>query len=267
MTSPPLRNPLELYKILPRTNCSQCLLPSCLAFAAAVVAGSKKLGDCPGLAREPGAPLAGGPPASGGPELLQAAFLDKLQAQIAGVDFAAVAPLIGATLQEGQLVLNSLGKDFRVDQKGNLVSTCHIIPWVKAPLLSYITNPTHGEPTGQWISFRELKGGIDWQGLFTSRCETPLRQLADANPHLLTDLIELFMGRAVAWYQADIALILHPLPKIPILICYQAPEGGLPSTLTIFFDQCCGVNLHLKALFTLCSGLVQMFTKIAEHHR
>jgi len=43
----PEKNPLKLYKLLPGTNCGQCFLPSCLAFSAAVVSGSKKLTDCP----------------------------------------------------------------------------------------------------------------------------------------------------------------------------------------------------------------------------
>ncbi|MFP7753414.1 (Fe-S)-binding protein [Thermodesulfobacteriota bacterium B35] len=41
--------PLEIYNRLERSNCGRCLLPSCLAFAAAVVAGTKKPSDCPFL--------------------------------------------------------------------------------------------------------------------------------------------------------------------------------------------------------------------------
>ena len=141
----------------------------------------------------------------------QPLFLRRLEEKIGLVDFEVVAPLIGAIYKNKSLVINSLGKDFIVDKRGNVTSECHIIPWVRAPLLSYITNETHGDVTGKWISFREIKGGIDWQPLFTSRCETPLKTLADDNPDLLRDLIDLFMGEAVDWYQSDIALILYPL--------------------------------------------------------
>lgn len=259
--------PLAIYKILPQDNCGKCQLPSCLAFAAAVAAGRKKLRDCPAMASGNVDTMAAGRPRPTEQEVNQAEFIDRLQQKMARIDLSVVAPRIGAILRGDSLVVNLLGKDFVVDRHGNLASECHIIPWVQAPLLSYITNRTHGDITGRWISFREIKGGIEWQGLFTSRCETPLRKLADDNPGLLQDIIDLFMGQAIPWYQADIALILHPLPKIPILICYQAPEEDLQSLLTIFFDECCGINLHIKALFTLCSGLVQMFTKVAEHHR
>jgi hypothetical protein len=258
--------PLEIYKLLPRTNCGKCFLPSCLAFAAAVSKGEKKLAECHDLAPEFRTGQASGQPAPAERDVEQAEFMAKLRARMADLDLAAVAPKIGAGLRNDQLVVNSLGKDFVVDRRGNVSSECHIIPWVEAPLLSYITNKNHAPVSGSWISFREIKGGIDWQNLFTSRCETPLRRLADANPDLLGDIIDLFRGQTIDWYQADIALILHPLPHFPILICYQAPEEDLESVLNIFFDQCCAVNLQIKSVFTLCSGLVRMFSKISHHH-
>ena len=250
--------PLDVYKILPQTNC--------LAFAAAIVAGSKKLRDCPDLSSESIAEFSAKYDSSGSMDLDQAEFINKLQQKMASSNLKTIAPLIGATVQDEKIIINSMGKDFVFDRQGNMTSECHIIPWVQAPLLSYITYKTHADVTGKWISFREIKGGIEWQGLFTSRCEEPLRKLADANPDLLNDLIDLFMGKEIDWYEADIALILYPMPKIPILICYQAPEDDLESKLTILFDECCSTNLHIKSIFTLSSGLVQMFTKIAEHH-
>lgn len=258
---------LEIYKILPQTNCSKCLLPSCLAFAAAVFAGRKKLKDCPDLTPDVIAKFSAKFQKSDDMKFNQAEFIDKLQKIMATLNLEEVAPLIGARVKDDTIIINSLGKDFIFDRKGNMTSECHIIPWVQAPALSYITYKTHVDITGKWISFRELKGGIEWNALFVSRCENPLRKLADDNPDLLNDLIDLFMGQTIDWYEADIAIMLHPLPKIPILICYQEPEDDLDSKLTIFFDECCSSNLHIKSIFTLCSGLVQMFTKIAEHHQ
>jgi hypothetical protein len=263
----PTLTPLEIYKLLPRSNCGKCRLPSCLAFAAALAAGTQGPADCPDLDPAAAARLGGGRPRREEREEEQAEFMEKLRHKMGQIDPAAAAPRIGASLRDRKLLIRSLGKDFSVDARGMVSSECHIIPWVEAPLLSYITHQTHTGITGRWLSFREFQGGIDWQGLFTSRCETPLRLLADAHPELLGDIIDLFQGRTIDWYQADIALVLHPLPHVPILICYQAPEDDLESVLNIFFDECCGVNLHIKSIFTLCSGLVQMFTKIAEHHR
>ncbi len=265
MSAKPL-TPLKIYKVLAQDNCGRCGLPACFAFAAAVVAGRKKFSDCPRLDEQTIAVLRGSLQTRAEMEPDQAEFIDRLEEKVGRLDLAAVASIIGADFIGTHLVINSLGKDFLVDQQGKMSSDCHIIPWVKAPLLSYITNPKHQDITGTWISFRELQGGMEWQNLFTSRCEKVLREIADDHPALFGDLIDLFMGREAHGFEADISLILHPLPHFPLLICYQAPDEDLESELTLFFDSCCGVNLHIKSIFTLCSGLVQMFARIAEIH-
>ena len=259
--------PLDVYKILPQTNCGKCLLPSCLAFSAAVVAGSRKITECPDIDQVAIEAFNARYQRQEPKDMLQAEFIDKLQHKMAAIDLDTVAPLIGASVKTETIIIPALGKNFVLDRQGRMTSECHTIPWFLAPLLSYVTHETHADITGQWISFRDIRGGIEWQGLFNRRCEEPLRQLADDNPGLLNDLIILFNGKPVDWYDADIALILYPLPKIPILICYQSPEDDLQSKLTILFDSCCSTNLHIKSIFTLCSGLVHMFAKIAEHHR
>jgi CO dehydrogenase/acetyl-CoA synthase gamma subunit (corrinoid Fe-S protein) len=41
--------PIDLYKMLPKTNCGDCGQPSCLAFATQVVGYGHELRDCPHL--------------------------------------------------------------------------------------------------------------------------------------------------------------------------------------------------------------------------
>ncbi len=258
--------PLAVYRYLPGTNCGRCQLPTCLAFAAALLSGTKTIPDCPVMPEDSRARLQGLLPGRQHREPEQALFFDRLEEKIRQVNFARIASVIGAKHENGQLVISSLGKDFHVDQAGQVRSECHIIPWVRAPLLSYITNRTHEDITGTWITFRELRGGIDWQELFTSRCERPLRLIADSHPDLFSDIIDLFMGKQLAGFQADIAFVLHPLPHFPILITYQGAEEELGSELKIFFDACCATNLHIKSTYTLCAGLVTMFARIAEMH-
>jgi hypothetical protein len=67
-------------------------------------------------------------------------------------------------------------------------------------------------------------------------------------------------------YQSDISLVLHPLPKLPMLICYWKPEDGMASDLNIFFDANAEMNLPIESIYTLGVGLVVMFEKIALRH-
>jgi CO dehydrogenase/acetyl-CoA synthase gamma subunit (corrinoid Fe-S protein) len=47
-----LNNPVEILKLLNKSNCRECHEATCLAFAAAVFKGRKRLQDCPHLDKE-----------------------------------------------------------------------------------------------------------------------------------------------------------------------------------------------------------------------
>ena len=149
----------EIYRKLPQTNCAKCLLPSCLAFAAALIAGRKKVRDCPDLMPEIAVELTANFSPPDPMEIEQAQFIDKLQKKMAAIDFKTVAPLIGGRVKNDRININSLGKDFIFDHRGNMESECHHISWVQVPILSYITYKTYADITGSWISFREIREG------------------------------------------------------------------------------------------------------------
>ncbi len=44
--------PLDIFKLLPRDNCGQCVQGTCMAFAAAVANGEADADDCPALTEE-----------------------------------------------------------------------------------------------------------------------------------------------------------------------------------------------------------------------
>jgi hypothetical protein len=126
MTTKPV-TPIEIYRILEKSNCGRCQLPSCLAFAAAVVAGRKKLIDCPRLDQAAREQLAGNLKTRAELAPDQAAFIDRLEEKVNRLDLARLAPLVGGVYRDDRLVINSMGKDFLIDQQGQLFSECLII--------------------------------------------------------------------------------------------------------------------------------------------
>lgn len=40
---------LDLYKLLPRTNCARCGFATCVAFALRLASGTAQVGECPPL--------------------------------------------------------------------------------------------------------------------------------------------------------------------------------------------------------------------------
>ena len=160
-----------------------------------------------------------------------------------------------------------MGKDFSVDRQGNLYADIHVNPWVAMPFLSYVLHGEGVAPSGNWVSFRELKEGAERYPLFRKRCEEAMKRVADSYPDLFDDLVHIFSGRKVAEeFESDISVVLHPLPKVPIMICYWLPEDGLASSLNLYFDQTADENLDIGSIFSLGAGLSQMFANLARRH-
>ncbi|HWQ41420.1 MAG TPA: (Fe-S)-binding protein, partial [Desulfosporosinus sp.] len=133
-----LDNPLEIYKLLPKSNCKQCGVATCLAFAAAVIKGEKRLDQCPHMESSLIEELNGKIIKQSTPEDLLKQVLKPLKQEILTIDFATSLERLGATLSGDKLTIKCLGKDFMVDPTGNVTSDCHINEWVTVPLLNYI---------------------------------------------------------------------------------------------------------------------------------
>lgn len=263
-----LNNPLEIVKILPQTNCRDCNVPTCLAFAVAVKQGQKQLSQCPHL----------------GDDILsqfrveadqknqgEEDFLAKLNERRAMVkeieDLLDRAEKIGAEVKDGRLSIKVLGKEFLLNKDAEMVSQCHMNLWVQRPILDYAVFCQGVEPTGKWVAMRDLgKDGAEWASFFSKRCEEPLKKVADNYTDLFEDMVQIFNGARAQEFDSDIAVVLHPLPKVPVLICYWKDDGEMGSQLNLFFDETAHKNLPVDCIFTLFTGMMVMFEKIAQTH-
>jgi hypothetical protein len=264
---PQLNNVVDILRLVDKSNCKDCGEPTCLAFAAALLQGRRKLHECTHLEKDVLERFEGKieKRKSIGQDMVAA--VEQLKKRIAAVDLSSAAERVGGRFSDGKLALKIFGKDFSVDSEGNLSSDIHVNPWVAIPVLNYVLYSRGLPPSGNWTPFRELKGGKEWSGLFGQQCEKPLKKVADGYTGLFEDMLTIFNGKQVEkHYASDISLVLHPLPKIPILICYWRPDDGLESDLTLFFDSTAQENLPIESIYALGTGLVRMFEKIAQHH-
>jgi hypothetical protein len=264
---PQPKNAMEIFQLLDKSNCRECGEKTCLAFAGAVFTGHKKLAQCPRLDQEAMVQFGGeitnrNATVQDGDEAMQ-----KLQREVAKLDLAAAARRIGAGFTGGRLTLKVLGKNFSLDTIGNLHADIHINPWVAIPFFSYVLYGKGLPASGNWASFRELKDGKERYPLFQKRCEAPMKKVADTYTDLFDDLVHIFSGKQVArQFESDISVVLHPLPRVPMMICYWMPDEGLGSSLNLFFDKSVDDNLDIGSVFTLGVGLAQMFAKLALRH-
>jgi hypothetical protein len=264
---PQIKNTMDVFKLLEKSNCRLCEETTCLAFAAAVFKGARQLAECPRLDPAIAARYGNGGEAPRTLEHDGEAAMRNMQAEIATVDLTEAAERLGGRYANGKLTLRILGKEFSIDQQGRFLTDIHVHSWIAGPVLTYILTGEGQTPSGNWVPLRELRGGRDWHLFFAQRCEKPMKAVADAYTDLFEDMVHLFNGRLVEQhFDADIGVVLHPLPKLPLLVCYWKPEEGMPSDLNLFFDDTAEANLRIEAIYTLGAGLSLMFEKIAQRH-
>jgi hypothetical protein len=258
---------MDVFKLLEKSNCRKCNQKTCLAFAAAVFDGSRPLSDCPQLDPELARSYTAvsRKPAGNDPDLERQ--LADLPSDLQKIDFEETARRIGAVADGNRLVLKIMGKDFAVDSQGAISTDIHVNPWVAGPIFNYILHCKGKPVNNQWVALRELPSGRDWYRLFGQRCEKPMKKVADTYPELFTDLVELFNGQPPAnSYPSDVAVVLRPLPLVPLLICYWHPEDGMESNLNLFFDASAEDNLGIEGIYALGTGITRMFERLALRH-
>ena len=260
-------NVMEVFYLLDKSNCRKCGDKTCMSFAASVFMGTKQLSLCPVLSQEVIARY-------GIQEKIQRGAVDdfnqrvvKLKTGLRSMDFATRAEAIGADYEQGKLSLKIMGKRLSIDMDGNVSTDIHVNPWVLVSALSYI-NYCKGIPlSSNWVPLRELPSGQDWYRLFGQQCEKVLKKTADGYSDLFADVVDIFSGKQIAdQFQSDIAVILSPLPLVPMLICYWKPEEGMDSALNLFFDATAEDNIGIDGLYTLGTGIAKMFEQMALQH-
>jgi hypothetical protein len=262
-----LDNPVEILKLLDKSNCGECGEKTCVAFAAAVFQGRRDPGECPRLEPEIVESVMAENQKVKGIENGRQEALEILKKKVALTNLPSVAEKIGGRFSHGRLTARMLGKNFSVDTAGNLHSEIHINQWVAAPFLDYVIRGKSISPTGKWVSFRELKNGRAQYPLFRKRCEEPMKKLADGSTELFDYMVHVFDGKQVErLFQSDVSVVLHFLPKVPVMVCYWSPEDGMASSLNVFFDETADQNLSIGSLFSLGAGFAQMIQKVSLRH-
>jgi hypothetical protein len=261
-------NAMEVFKLLEKTNCRKCNKPTCLAFAAAVFLGQAALSDCP-FVDETTLKTYGGKQEKheSKSELAYLETMKQLKEKIKQTDLASRADLLGGKFSNGRLTLKIFGKDFSVDTTGEISTDIHVNHWIAPPVFNYILSGKGLALTQIWVPFRELETAQDWSRFFEHQCVNRFKKIADANPSFFENIIELFNGKPVEnHYDAEISLIIKPLPLLPILVCYNPPEEGFDSDFNLFFDTTADKNLPIENIYTMTTGLANMFEKLAITH-
>ncbi len=261
------KSAMEIFSVLDKSNCKKCGEKTCLAFAGAVYLGSRRIDECPNLDEVTIAGFSDDTAVDKSLEEAQDQYVTSMLREVTRLDFEQVAKRINAQLEGKILSVPILGKKIGIQQDGTFSTDLHIIPWVISPLLDYVLHCKGLPVSGDWISFREIKGGKEKYALFKKRGEEVLKYLADNYTDFFDDIVHMFNGKTVEKrFESDVSVVLYPFPLVPIMLCYWKPEEDLESSLNLFFDKTINDNLGIDSTYSLGAGFARMVEKLAEHH-
>ena len=154
-----MKTAVEIYKLLPKTNCGTCGMPTCFGFATKVGAHMASISACPNLSNDAKAALAGELEDKGqsrGTVYEQA--LISLRPRIAALDFEKIAARLGADLIDPDTMeLNFLGDKFRVTRERIFdENDKEPSPFISILIYNHLSMPNPPALAGEWITFSSI---------------------------------------------------------------------------------------------------------------
>lgn len=246
-------NPIELYKKLPKKNCGQCKQKNCMPFALAVLKGEGDLTDCPYLTDKEISEITSTLKRSDWKEEL----ILNLKEEVKRLNFSKIADGIGARLEEESLIIDCIGRRFKINKEGEISTHGTITPWIKILLLHYIRLSGKGDLSGKFVSYDKLRSGLVKASSFQRDCEEPLKELLEKDFKRIEQAFKRFGAKKRDDFPTDYAWELFLLPKIPVIILFWPKDEEFDSKLKILFDSTADRFLDAESIIFLVEGLVK----------
>ena len=258
---------LDVFKILPQTNCGDCGESTCLAFATQVIKEGEDLDKCPYLPEERGSVAAAVKAQQsqgvGRRRETIAIALEAVQEKVAPLNFAALAEGLGASYgqENGQpyLLFPFFGQPLRIFKDQVLYPPgVHSNPWDAIFLYNYVASQGNKPLAGEWITYQSLPNSV-------SKVKTLERLQREVEARFSQQLAELRERAALLSAEpaslgedADFSAVFWPLPRVPVALLFwdADPEEDFPAQARFLFDATVSEYLDLESLLFLVEGLI-----------
>ncbi|MDH4321859.1 MAG: DUF3786 domain-containing protein [Desulfobulbaceae bacterium] len=262
-------HPFDILKRTPKTNCSQCGHPTCLAFAAAVAKTGEDARRCPFInldGLEIVAPQAA--TLEEIPRKQDLALIEHLKEKTAALDLNAIAAPLGATANsEGILLFRYLGRQVHFSKKEIRLDGEQLVdPRDQILLYNYVFSSGGRRPANDWIGMESLPNSISKIKTLTRYCEEKLAPcLAGRAPEAVQNIVRRLEAVVEPDPSATLALTVPVLPMIPERIIFwdAEPEDGFPARVKVLFDRHVLDFLDLESLVFTAERMAEYIIEIS----
>jgi hypothetical protein len=252
-----MKTAVEIYKLLPKTNCGKCGTASCFGYAAKLATNQASPDDCPELtveAREVLRKARAERPDSPGTVFEQT--LEVMKGKIKAVDFEKAARLFGADyIDPDTLELSFLNQRFRIT-KENVADAAgrEPEPWISILLYNHLCMPDPPAPSGEWITFSTVPASHAKDKAWVGHVEEVIAKHFEGNVKALKEACVKFGGTpSEVKGSHDAAYEFCFFPHYPVLLLFYdaVAEENFPAQCKLLLDKTAPRYLDIESIVVL----------------
>jgi hypothetical protein len=252
-----MKTAVEIYRLLPKTNCGTCGTPTCFGFAAKVASGLASIDACTNLSDAVRQELASGQGAAAGrPGTVYEQALDSLRPKFQALDLQHIAKTFGADLTgPDSLELPFPNTRYRVT-KGRITDLegKEPIPFISILIYNHLCMPDPPPPSGEWITFASVPASHAKDKAWAAHVEAVIARRFSGDLEGLKGAC-MRMGGKIAETKGshDAAFEFRFFPRYPaLLLFYDAvPEEDFPAQCKLLLDKTVDRYLDIESIVVL----------------
>jgi hypothetical protein len=252
-----VKTAVDIYKLLPKTNCGKCGTPSCFGFAAKLATRQASPDDCAAMnpaVRE--ALREADSDRHGSPGTVYEQALASLQPRIQALDFQKIASLFGAALAHPEsLKIMFLNELYLVTKEKILnASGKEPRPWISILIYNHLCMPDPPAPLGEWITFSSIPASHAKDKAWANHVEEVIAKCFTGKLEGLTAACEKLGGvKALIPGSHDLACQFRFFPHYPVLLLFYdaVPEEDFPAQCKLLLDITAPRYLDIESIVVL----------------
>ncbi len=252
-----MKTAVEIFKLLPKTNCGTCGTPTCFGFAAKVAAGMAKITDCSSLSEAAREALAGEELGrKGSPGTVYEQALESLRPKFRAMDLQRIATTFGAVLTGPDgMELTFLNERYRVtkdritDPDGK-----EPLPFISILIYNHLCMPNPPAPAGEWITFSSVPASHAKDKAWAGHVEEVIARHFSGNVEgLRAACVRMGGAKAEVKGNHDAAYEFRFFPRYPaLLLFYDAvPDEDFPAQCKLLLDKHVDRYLDIESIVVL----------------
>jgi hypothetical protein len=252
-----MKTAVDIYKLLPKTNCGKCGLASCMGFAAKLATNQATIDDCTTMdetARETLRNEVSQELEPRGTVFEQT--LAALQPRVRSLDFSKIASLFGAALiAPDTLAIIFLNQRYVVTKETIMdAAGAEPSPWISILIYNHLCMPDPPAPTGEWITFSSVPASHAEDKAWAGHVEDVIAKHFSGNVDALKAACDTFGGKkSDRNNKHDAAYEFSFFPHYPALLLFDdaIPEEQFPAQCRLLLDSTAPRYLDIESIVVL----------------